>query len=57
MKNTMKIYYDDDPYSIISKVNDLISSCGIEIIEGDSDDGWVEYEVIIHDQKGEEICE
>lgn len=57
MKNTIKIYNDDDPYSIISKINDIIKSCGFEIIDGDSGDDWTEYKIVIHDELGEDICE
>jgi len=53
----VKIYYDDDVYSIVDKLNDIISHCGIEIIEGDSGDGWSEFMIKYHDQSGEDICE
>lgn len=58
MKNKIKIFTDDDPMSIISKINDLIGNCGLEIIYSEeSGDGWEEYELHIHDQTGDDICE
>lgn len=57
MKNKIRIYYDDDPDSIIGKINDIIKICGYEITDGESGDGWVEYHIVIHDELGEDICE
>jgi hypothetical protein len=57
MKNVIRLYYDDDLDSIVSKINDLIKSCGLELIEEDNGDGWIDYKIVIHDQMGEDICE
>lgn len=57
MKGKIKIYYDDDVFSIVDKINDLLNQCGIEITYGDGGDGWEEFELTMHDQSGEDICE
>jgi len=57
MKGKVKIYYDDDVFSIVDKLNDILIHCGIEISPGDGGDGWEEFELKLHDQSGEDICE
>lgn len=57
MKNKVRIYYDDDPDSVVSKINDLLSACGLEIIYSDAGEGWQDYELLMHDQNGDDVCE
>ena len=57
MNGKVKIYYDDDIFSIIDKFNDVLKHNEIKISEGDSGDNWVEFELEMHDQSGEDICE
>jgi len=57
MKGKVKIYYDDDVFSIVDKFNDLLKPCGLVITEGEDGDGWEEFILEMHDQLGEDICE
>jgi len=57
MKGKIKIYDDDDIFSIVDKLNDILSQCGITISDSDSGSEFVEFELTMHDQSGDDICE
>lgn len=40
-----KIWYDDQPNDVVDKIASQLKSYGLEIIELDGGDGYMEYEI------------
>lgn len=44
-ENKFKIWYDDQPNEVVDKLATQMKSFGLEIIELDGGDGFMEYEI------------
>ena len=45
LENKFKIWYDDQPNEVVDKLATQLQSFGLEIIELDGGDGFMEYEI------------
>jgi hypothetical protein len=45
MESKFKVWYDDDQMNVVDRVKQAIRPFGLEIVELEGGDGWIEYEI------------